>query len=238
MAVMVVTGASAGIGRAVAEAALGAGWQVACLARRRDVLAEVAAQGDGLAVACDVADAASVHAAFAEVVAHFGRIDVLFNNAGLFPPAALPDEVSDDDWAAALSVNLTGMFHAARAAFAQMRAQSPQGGRIINNGSISGQVPRPRSLAYTVTKHGVNGLTKQLALDGRAFGIAAGQIDVGNARTGLLAGIGTQAGGGADPTMDVAEVARSVLLMASLPPEANVLNMTVMATTMPFVGRG
>ncbi|PCD77781.1 SDR family oxidoreductase [Pseudothioclava arenosa] len=238
MAVMVVTGASAGIGRAVAELALAEGWQVACLARSLGPLEEVAAKGDGLALACDVSDPAAVEAGFAATVAHFGRIDVLFNNAGMFPPAALPDEVALDDWNACVAVNLTGMFLCARAAFGQMRRQDPQGGRIINNGSISGQVPRPRSLAYTTTKHAINGMTKQLALDGRGFGIAAGQIDVGNAATGLLAGIDGSATKGAEPVMEVANVARAVMHMASLPPGANVLQMTVMATEMPFVGRG
>jgi NAD(P)-dependent dehydrogenase (short-subunit alcohol dehydrogenase family) len=243
MPVMVVTGASAGIGRAVAEAALAAGWQVACLARRAAPLAEVAARGDGLALACDVADRAAVEAAFAQTVARFGRIDVLFNNAGVFPQGALIDEMDPDDWTLTRAVNLDGMVWCARAAFAQMRAQAPQGGRIINNGSIAGQVPRPRSLAYTVTKHAINGLTKQLALDGRDFGIACGQIDVGNARTDLAARMEVgvlQADGSIrpEPMMEVGDVAAAVLHMASLPPGANVLNMTVMATAMPFVGRG
>lgn len=238
MGVMVVTGASAGIGRAVAEMALAQGWQVACLARRLEVLHDIAAKGDGLAIACDVSDEGAVSEAFAQIVARFGRIDVMFNNAGMFPPAALPDEVTLLDWQACIDVNLTGMFLCARAAFAQMRGQDPQGGRIINNGSISSQVPRAKSLAYTVSKHAVNGVTKQLALDGRDFRIACGQIDIGNARTGLLAGIDKAATKTAEPTMDVANVARSVLHMASLPLEANVLNMTVMASAMPFVGRG
>ena len=218
MPVMVVTGASAGIGRAVADLALAQGWQVACLARRAGPLAEVAAQGDGLALPCDVSDPAAVEAGFAATVAQFGRIDVLFNNAGIFPPAALPDELALDDWNACVAVNLTGMFLCARAAFGQMRRQDPQGGRIINNGSISGQVPRPRSLAYTTTKHAINGMTKQLALDGRGFGIAAGQIDVGNAATGLLAGMDGKATQGAEPVMEVDAVARAVLHMATLPP--------------------
>ncbi len=243
MPVMVVTGASAGIGRAVAEAALAAGWKVACLARRAAPLAEVAARGDGLALACDVADRAAVEAAFAQTVARFGRIDVMFNNAGVFPQGALIDEMDPDDWTLTRAVNLDGMVWCARAAFAQMRAQAPQGGRIINNGSIAGQVPRPRSLAYTVTKHAINGLTKQLALDGRDFGIACGQIDVGNARTDLAARMEAgvlQADGRIrpEPMMEVGDVAAAVLHMASLPPGANVLNMTVMATAMPFVGRG
>ena len=243
MPVMVVTGASAGIGRAVAEAALAAGWQVACLARRAAPLAEVAARGDGLALACDVADRAAVEAAFAQTVARFDRIDVLFNNAGVFPQGALIDEMDPDDWTLARAVNLDGMVWCARAAFAQMRAQAPQGGRIINNGSIAGQVPRPRSLAYTVTKHAINGLTKQLALDGRDFGIACGQIDVGNARTDLAARMEAgvlQADGSIrpEPMMEVGDVAAAVLHMARLPPGTNVLNMTVVATAMPFVGRG
>ncbi|MBN2741116.1 MAG: SDR family oxidoreductase [Rhodobacteraceae bacterium] len=243
MGVMVVTGASAGIGRAVAEIALAQGWQVACLARRLDVLQDVVAAGDGLAIACDVTDAAEVASAFAQVVARFGRIDVLFNNAGLFPKAALPDEVALEDWNACMAVNLTGMFLCARAAFGQMRTQDPQGGRIINNGSISGQVPRPRAMAYTVSKHAINGMTKQLALDGRPFNIAAGQIDVGNTRTELAAQMEKgvmQADGSIQPEamMEVAEVANAVMHMAALPQGANVLNMTVMATAMPFVGRG
>lgn len=243
MPVMIVTGASAGIGRAVAEAALYEGWQVACLARRIEPLEDVAALGDGLALVCDVADPVAVEAAFAATVARFGRIDVLFNNAGVFPKGALIDEMDLADWDRAVSVNLNGMIYCARSAFAQMRRQQPRGGRIINNGSIAGQVPRPRSLAYTVTKHAINGLTKQLALDGRGFDIAAGQIDVGNARTELAARMATgvlQADGSvrSEPMMEARDVAKAVLHMASLPPGANVLNMTVMATEMPFVGRG
>ena len=243
MPVMIVTGASAGIGRAVAEAALREGWQVACLARRIEPLREVAALGDGLAVECDVADPAAVEAAFATAVVRFQRIDVLFNNAGVFPKGTLIDEMDLVDWDRAVAVNLNGMVYCARAAFAQMRGQNPQGGRIINNGSIAGQVPRPRSLAYTVTKHAINGLTKQLALDGRGFDIAAGQIDVGNARTDLAARMEAgvlQADGSvrSEPMMEARDVAKAVLHMASLPPGANVLNMTIMASEMPFVGRG
>ena len=243
MPVMIVTGASAGIGRAVAEAALREGWQVACLARRIEPLREVAALGDGLAVECDVADSAAVEAAFATAVVRFQRIDVLFNNAGVFPKGTLIDEMDLADWDRAVAVNLNGMVYCARAAFAQMRSQQPRGGRIINNGSIAGQVPRPRSLAYTVTKHAINGLTKQLALDGRGFDIAAGQIDVGNARTDLAARMEAgvlQADGSvrSEAMMEAREVAKAVLHMASLPPGANVLNMTIMASEMPFVGRG
>ena len=244
MAVMVVTGASSGIGRAVAERALAQGWQVALLARRVALL-EAAAAGwpEALVWPCDVTEEASVKAAFAAVVAHFGRIDVLFNNAGSFPKGALIDEVSLDEWRGTLEVNLTGMFLCARAAFGQMRAQDPQGGRIINNGSIAATTPRPGSVCYTASKHAVTGLTKTLALDGRPFGIAAGQIDTGNVRTELAARMvsGVQQADGSvrpEPMMEVDDVAAAVLHMASLPAGANVLRMTVMATTMPFVGRG
>ena len=243
MAVMVVTGASSGIGRAVAEMALADGWQVACIARREDRLREVALLGDGIALPCDVRSEAAVEAAFTAVMERFGRIDVLFNNAGIFPRGALIDDVSLAEWQEVVDINLTGMFLCARAAFARMRAQTPQGGRIINNGSIAGQVPRPMSLAYSVTKHAINGMTKQMALDGRGLNIATGQVDIGNARTDLAAQMEKgvpQADGSIrpEPMMDVREAARAVMHMASLPPGANVLQMTVMATEMPFVGRG
>lgn len=243
MAVMVVTGASSGIGRAVAEMALADGWQVACIARREDRLREVALLGDGIALPCDVRSEAGVEAAFTAVMERFGRIDVLFNNAGIFPRGALIDDVSLAEWQEVVDINLTGMFLCARAAFARMRAQTPQGGRIINNGSIAGQVPRPMSLAYSVTKHAINGMTKQMALDGRGLNIATGQVDIGNARTDLAAQMEKgvpQADGSIrpEPMMDVREAARAVMHMASLPPGANVLQMTVMATEMPFVGRG
>ncbi|MCY1126196.1 SDR family NAD(P)-dependent oxidoreductase [Frigidibacter sp. RF13] len=241
---LVVTGASAGIGRAVAERFLDAGWNVALLARRRAVLDEVAAgRASALALACDVADASAVEAAFEETARHFGRIDVLFNNAGIFPKAGLIDEVALTDWQAIVDVNLNGMVYAARAAFGQMRRQRPQGGRIINNGSISAHAPRPGSLGYTVTKHAITGLTKVLALDGRPFDIACGQIDIGNAETELASALGQgakQADGRVqpEPLMDVAHVADAVYGMATLPLTANVLNLTIMATKMPFVGRG
>lgn len=243
MAVMVVTGASSGIGRAVAEMAFADGWQVACIARREDRLREVALLGDGIALPCDVRSEAAVEAAFTAVMERFGRIDVLFNNAGIFPRGALIDDVSLAEWQEVVDVNLTGMFLCARAAFARMRAQTPQGGRIINNGSIAGQVPRPMSLAYSVTKHAINGMTKQMALDGRGLNIATGQVDIGNARTDLAAQMEKgvpQADGSIrpEPMMDAREAARAVMHMASLPPGANVLQMTVMATEMPFVGRG
>ncbi len=239
---ILITGASAGIGRAVAELFLAEGWTVGMLARRKEVLDEVAAgQGNGHVLVADVSDPDAVSAAFDQFAAKAGRLDVLFNNAGLFTPAAPVDEVSVEDWYRAVSVNLTGMFLCARAAFAQMRAQTPQGGRIINNGSISAHVPREGAVTYTVTKHGVTGLTRQLSLDGRPFDIACGQIDIGNARTDLLQGIIDAAvaeGEAPPPSMDVDEVAKSVLHMAQLPPEANVQFMTVMATKMPYIGRG
>lgn len=241
---LVVTGASAGIGRATAERFLAEGWNVALLARRLEPMADVAAgRPEALPVACDVTDPAGVEAAFDAVTRRFGRVDALFNNAGISRPAGLIDEIPLSDWFDTVAVNLNGMFLCARAAFARMRAQDPQGGRIINNGSISAHAPRPGSVAYTTTKHAITGLTKTLALDGRPFGIAAGQIDIGNARTELAAKMETgvpQADGSvrAEPMMDAAEVAAAVLHMANLPHSANVLTMTIMATNMPFVGRG
>lgn len=239
---ILITGASAGIGRAVAELFLAEGWAVGLLARRAAVLEEIAAgHPNAQVLVADVTDPDAVTSAFDQFVAKEGRLDVLFNNAGLFTPAAPIDDVSVEDWTRAVAVNLTGMFLCARAAFAQMRAQSPQGGRIINNGSISAHVPREGAVTYTVTKHGITGLTRQLSLDGRALDIACGQIDIGNARTDLLQGIIDAAVAEGDvppPSMDVGEVARSVLHMATLPPEANVQFMTVMATKMPYIGRG
>ena len=240
MPVIVITGASAGIGAATAARFLDQGWSVALLARRTEPMPD---QPRALPLACDVTDEAQVEAAFAEVVARFGRIDVLFNNAGKMIPGSLIDELSVADWRAMVDVNLTGMFLCARAAFRQMRRQDPIGGRILNNGSISAHAPRPGSVAYTSTKHAITGLTKTLALDGRPFGIAAGQIDIGNARTELAARIEKgvpQADGSIrpEPMMDVAEVAEAVLFMARQPAGTNVPFLTVMATTMPFVGRG
>ena len=242
---LVVTGASAGIGRAVAEAFLADGWQVALIARRPEPLAELAARHPetALALPADVASEAQVAAAFAAAAERFGRLDVLFNNAGVFPPAATIDAVSLGDWQRAVDVNLTGMFLCAREAFRRMRAQTPQGGRIINNGSISAHAPRPGSVAYTATKHAVTGLTKSLSLDGRAHGIACGQIDIGNARTELAAGIGkgaAQPDGTTrpEPMMALAPVVEAVRTMARMPAEANVQFLTVMATAMPFIGRG
>jgi len=242
MKTILITGASSGIGRATAELFLAEGWRVGILARSGDVLEEIAAvHENAIPLEADVTHAAGLEAAFKRFVEAVGRLDVLFNNAGIFTPQGTIDEIPIEDWHKAVSVNLTGMFLAARFAFAQMRAQSPQGGRIINNGSISAYVPRPGSITYTATKHGVTGLTRTLSLDGRPFDIACGQIDIGNAETPMVAALKqrAQASGGEVPeTMDVADAARSVLHMANLPPEANVQFMTVMATKMPYIGRG
>ena len=235
---IIVTGASSGIGRAVAENFVAAGWRVGALARRAGPLEDIAGADP---LVCDVTDAAAVDAAFDGFAARAGRLDVLFNNAGMFGKQGTIDEISLSDWQQVVDVNLTGMFLCARAAFRLMRAQDPQGGRIINNGSISAHTPREGSTCYTTTKHGVSGLTKTLSLDGRAFDIAAGQIDIGNARTDLVVGLEkTRAEQGLEPlpSMDVSHVAEAVLSMASLPPEANVQSMMIMATKMPHIGRG
>ena len=242
--IAIITGAGSGIGRATAHAFLGAGWTTALVGRKADALEETAA---GHAAAhvhpCDVTDPAAVDATFAAVVAAHGRIDLLFNNAGTGAPAAPVDEVSIEDWNTVVGVNLTGAFLCARAAFRQMRRQDPQGGRIINNGSVSAYVPRWGSAAYTASKHGVTGLTRTIALDGRPFNIACGQIDIGNALTEMAARMTKgvpQADGEirVEPVMDVSHAARAVLNMAELPLSANILFQTVMATNMPFVGRG
>ncbi len=238
---MLVTGASSGIGRATAEAALSAGWRVGLFARRREPLDEVARLGEALVLPGDVTRLTDIEAAVAQLADTWGRLDVLFNNAGIFTPQGTIDEIDLSDWTNAVAVNLTGMFHSARAAFSQMRRQDPMGGRIINNGSISAYVPREGSVCYTTTKHAITGLTKSLSLDGRPFDIACGQIDIGNARTPILEGLVEKAvasGAVPPPTMDVSDAARSVLHMADLPPEANVQFMTVMATNMPYIGRG
>ena len=241
---ILITGASGGIGHATARAFLDAGWRVGLIGRREDALAEAAAgAATALLLPCDVTDPASVDAAFDRALADWGRIDCLFNNAGVGLKSVLIDEMSVEQWRRVVDVNITGMFLCARAAFARMRRQSPPGGRIINNGSVSAHVPRPGSVAYTASKHAVTGMTRTLGLDGRPFGIAVGQIDIGNALTEMSAGQTRgvpQADGSirVEPMMDVANVARSVLHMASLPPEANVPFMTVMATTMPYIGRG
>ena len=242
MGSILITGASGGIGRACAERFLGAGWTVGLMARRADKLEEIAAGHENAVVLPgDVGDAAAVETAFAQFADEAGRLDVLFNNAGIFTPAAPIDEISLDDWHRARSVNLDGMFYCARAAFGQMRRQSPQGGRIINNGSISAHSPREGSATYTTTKHAITGLTKTISLDGRPFDIACGQIDIGNARTELLDGIiekAKAAGEAPPPSMDVGLVADAVMNMATLPGEANVQFMTIMATKMPYIGRG
>jgi NAD(P)-dependent dehydrogenase (short-subunit alcohol dehydrogenase family) len=242
----VVTGAGSGIGRAVALALLADGYHVALAGRRPEAIAEtaaLAAAGDrALAVPTDVTRPDAVSALFARVRDAWGRLDLLFNNAGAGASAPFED-LAVEQWRAIVDVNLTGMFLCAQGAFRLMKAQQPQGGRIINNGSISAFSPRPDSAAYVATKHGVSGLTKSLALDGRPYDIACGQIDVGNAVTPLTERMPSgarQADGRMvpEPRMDVAHVARAVVFMASLPLETNVLAMTIMATKMPFVGRG
>ncbi len=239
---IVITGAGSGIGRACTELFLQKGWKVALLGRRTAPLEEAAAgHENALVLPCDVAEADQVEAAFGEVARTFGRLDVLFNNAGLFTPAAPIDEIPIEDWQRAVDVNLTGSFLCARAAFAQMLRQRPRGGRIINNGSVSAHAPRPGATTYTTTKHAITGLTKSLSLDGRAFDIAAGQIDIGNAGTPLLRDLDRKnraKGLPGEEIMDVGHVAEAVMQMADLPLDANILSMTIMATKMPFVGRG
>jgi NAD(P)-dependent dehydrogenase (short-subunit alcohol dehydrogenase family) len=241
--VAVVTGAGSGIGRAVAVELAGAGWTVALAGRRAEALArtaELAAPGRTFAVPTDVTRPEDVAALFAAVP---GRLDLLFNNAGMFGPPVPVEELAYEQWRAVVDVNLHGAFLCAQAAFRRMKEQDPSGGRIINNGSISAHVPRPHSVAYTATKHAMTGLTKSLSLDGRPYRIACGQIDIGNAatemtsrmRTGILQATGATA---VEPVMDVADVARTVRHMAELPLEANVQFATVMATAMPFIGRG
>lgn len=245
--VAIVTGGGTGIGRAAALALLGDGWRVAVAGRRLEPLQEVVAQAPNpdaaLAVPTDVADPASVAALFDQAVARWGRVDLLFNNAGIGAIGVPLEELSVDTWKKVVDTNLNGMFYGIQNAFRVMKAQQPQGGRIINNGSISAHAPRPQSIAYTATKHAVTGLTKAASLDGRRYDIAVGQIDIGNAVTELAARMGTgvaQANGeiAVEPLMDVSIVGQSVLYMANLPLEANVLFHTVMATKMPFVGRG
>ena len=245
--IAVVTGAGTGIGRAAALALMKDGWSVVLAGRREQPLQEVASHAavprQALVVPTDVADPLAVRALFDTAVAQYGRVDLLFNNAGTGAPAVPIDELPVETWREVVDVNLSGMFYCLQQAFRVMRAQAPQGGRIINNGSISAHTPRPMSIAYTSTKHAVMGMTKTAALDGRKYDIAVGQIDVGNAGTelaqrmtqGVMQAYGAVA---AEPLMDVDIVGQSVLYMANLPPEANVLFHTVMATKMPFVGRG
>ena len=241
---IIITGASAGIGKVTAETFLNAGWTVGLVARRAEPLEDLASQFDNaVALPADVTDVASVDAAFDGFVAKTGHLDAIFNNAGRSSPPQTIDEIDPDVWKAVVDVNLTGMFLCARAAFRIMRHQDRQGGRIINNGSISTVMPRPGSVPYTATKHGVSGLTKTISLDGRLYNIACGQIDIGNAlteMTALMKGGVPQADWSmkSEPTMDVQHVADAVLHMANLPLESNVQSMTIMATTMPYVGRG
>ena len=247
--IIAISGAGSGIGRATAEVFLAKGWRVALLGRNRAALEAVAGgsgtggSGASLVLPCDVGDPAAVEVAFAGLRAQWGRLDVLFNNAGRSAKAAPIDEIAVEDWLSLCNTNISGMFFLARAAFGMMRHQSPQGGRIINNGSISAHVPRPGSAPYTMSKHAVTGLTRTLGLDGRAFNIACGQIDIGNAMTDMAAGF-TQGVAQADgqvrvePVMDVRHVAEAVLHMAQLPLSVNVPFMTVMARDMPYIGRG
>ncbi|BEP35827.1 SDR family oxidoreductase [Variovorax sp. V59] len=245
--IAIVTGAGTGIGRAAALALLADGWSVALAGRRLEPLEQVAEEsGAGaraFAVPTDVANAESVQALFAATVERFGRVDLLFNNAGVGNPPGPFEDWTPEQWRGVVDINLSGMFFCIQQAFRTMKAQTPRGGRIINNGSISATAPRPNSAAYTATKHAVEGLTKTASLDGRKYDIAVGQIDVGNAMTELAARMAKgvpQANGelAIEPLMDVKIVGQSVLYMANLPLEANVLFHTVMATKMPFVGRG
>ncbi|MDV7271587.1 SDR family oxidoreductase [Thioclava sp. A2] len=241
---IIITGAGGGVGRATARAFLDAGWRVGLVGRRPEPLEETARGHDGaLILPCDVTDEAQVDKAFGQAKTAWGHLDALFNNAGVAMKGAPVDELSVADWRNLIDVNVTGSFIAARAAFGIMRHQSPQGGRIINNGSVSAYVPRWGSAPYTASKHAITGLTRTLSLDGRPYSIACGQIDIGNALTDMAHAM-TQGVPQADgsiaiePVMDVAHVASSVLHMANLPLEANVQFMTVMATNMPFIGRG
>jgi NAD(P)-dependent dehydrogenase (short-subunit alcohol dehydrogenase family) len=244
--VALVTGAGSGIGRATAIALSEDGFTLVLAGRTLEKLkaTEAALKGEGLSVACDVTDPKSVASLFAETKRTFGRLDLLFNNAGTGAPGTvLLEDLTVEQWQAVVSTNLTGPFYCTQQAFKLMKAQSPQGGRIINNGSISAHAPRPNSSPYTSTKHAITGLTKAANLDGRKYNIAVGQIDIGNAASNMTA---RMAGGvlqadlvmKPEPTMDVQDVAKAVVYMASLSLDSNVLNMTVMATKMPFVGRG
>jgi NAD(P)-dependent dehydrogenase (short-subunit alcohol dehydrogenase family) len=242
--VALVTGATSGIGRATAIGLGKAGYRVAILGRREEELKRTAElAGAAYWATCDVADAAAVTAYFEGLKAALGRVDVVFNNAGIFTPQANFGDADVEAWKRMVDVNLNGAFYVAREAFRVMREQDPQGGRIINNGSISATAPRPGAAAYTTTKHAITGLTKAISLDGRAFNIACGQIDIGNTATDMTSSMTTgslQADGSLkpEPTFDVKHVVDAILYMAGLPLEANVQTITVMATTMPFIGRG
>jgi NAD(P)-dependent dehydrogenase (short-subunit alcohol dehydrogenase family) len=244
--VAVVTGAGSGIGRAVARQMLAAGYRVALAGRREQLLLATAnGHSEALVVPCDVTRPDDVERLFASVIRRWGRTDVLFNNAGVFGPAASVDEISVADWDAVVAVNLTGSMLCAAAAVRAMKTQEPQGGRIINNGAISAHSPRPRTVAYSVTKHAMTGLTKSIELDGRAFGITCGQIDIGNTATEIMDTIGVGSGAlqadgtrKVEPTFPVEDAARAVLLMAGMPPSASVGSVVITAAGMPFVGRG
>lgn len=244
--VAVITGAGSGIGRAVSRQMLAEGYRVALAGRREAQLVETAGgHPEALAVPCDVTRPDDVERLFATVLRRWGRVDVLFNNAGVFGPAASVDEISLADWEATVAVNLTGSILCAGAAVRAMKAQRPQGGRIINNGSISAHSPRPRTMAYAVTKHALTGLTKSIELDGRAFGITCGQIDIGNTATEIMDTIGVGAGAlqadgtrKVEPTFPVEDAARAVLMMAGMPPSASVGSVVITAAGMPFIGRG
>lgn len=246
--IALVTGAGGGIGRACATALLNEGWQVVLAGRSLDklqatLMASGAPEGQGLAVACDVSREQEVVDLFSAIRQRHGRLDLLFNNAGIFSRGCSPDELTGNEWREAVDINLNGMFYALSQAFKLMRDQSPQGGRIINNGSISATTPRPGSIAYTATKHAVTGMTKAASLDGRAFDIAVGQIDIGNAASDMTERMAQgvkQADGSVrpEPRMDMSAVVDTFMAMVRLPLTANVLFTTVMATKMPFVGRG
>jgi NAD(P)-dependent dehydrogenase (short-subunit alcohol dehydrogenase family) len=246
--IAIVTGAGSGIGKHASLALMRAGWTVALAGRRRDALETTAAEGRStggasLVVPTDVADQASVQALFAAVGQAYGRVDFLFNNAGVNAPGIPFEDLSLEQWKYVVDINLTGLFLCAQEAFRMMKAQSPRGGRIVNNGSISAHVPRPNSAPYAATKHAVTGLTRSLSLDGRKYDIACGQIDIGNAATDMTARMTKgvpQANGemAVEPVMDVSAVSDSIVHMAGLPLSANVQFITVMATKMPFIGRG
>ena len=246
--IAIVTGAGSGIGKNVALALTRNGYAVVLAGRRKEQLDQVAAEAaavgpTGLAVPTDVSDPESVKALFAKIRERFGRLDLLFNNAGVSAPPVLFEDLAFKDWQAAVAINLTGAFLCSQEAFRMMKSQKPQGGRIINNGSIAAHAPRPNGAPYTATKHAITGLTRQLSLDGRKYDIACGQIDIGNAATPMTARMkdGVPQPNGTimpEPTMGVDNVGQAVVFMASLPPDANVQFLTVMATKMPFIGRG
>ena len=240
----IITGAGSGIGRACAQILLETGWHVGLIGRREATLLETAQGYDNaLVLPCDVTSETEVDFAFDQAQTTWGHLDLLFNNAGKLTPGKPLDEINIDDWRSMVDVNLNGAFICARKAFGLMRHQSPQGGRIINNGSVSSHVPRPGTAPYAATKHAITGLTKTISLDGRAFNIACGQIDIGNAATDMVdqirAGV-LQADGSikGEPAMEIPDIAKAFLYMAELPEGANVQNMTVLATNMPFIGRG